>query len=240
MSPRANDEIVHQVADSLQAPNWTRDGKSLIYNHNGKLYRFDLASREIAEINTDFATSNNNDHVLSFDGDDAGDQPSRRGARAKFSDLHGAYYGRQAAANHGRRRSLLLPWLVARWQMAGVHRRSQRQLRYLQDPLIGGEEVRLTTYEGLDDGPEFSPDGQTIYFNSMRSGKMQIWRMNADGTDQQQVTDDKYNNWFPPCFARWQLDRLHRVPAGHRARRSSVLQARNAAADARRTAGQRK
>jgi TolB protein len=31
----------------------------------------------------------------------------------------------------------------------------------------------------------------------MRSGKMQIWKMNADGSDQQQVTDDQYNNWFP-------------------------------------------
>ncbi|MCB0139409.1 MAG: PD40 domain-containing protein, partial [Caldilineaceae bacterium] len=41
------------------------------------------------------------------------------------------------------------------------------------------------------------PDGQTIYFNSVRSGLMQIWRMNADGSNQQQVTNDEYNNWFP-------------------------------------------
>jgi Tol biopolymer transport system component len=26
---------------------------------------------------------------------------------------------------------------------------------------------------------------------------MQIWRMNADGSAQEQVTDDEYNNWFP-------------------------------------------
>lgn len=26
---------------------------------------------------------------------------------------------------------------------------------------------------------------------------MQIWRMNADGSDQEQVTNDEYNNWFP-------------------------------------------
>jgi TolB protein len=25
---------------------------------------------------------------------------------------------------------------------------------------------------------------------------MQIWRMKADGSDQEQVTDDEYNNWF--------------------------------------------
>jgi TolB protein len=64
-------------------------------------------------------------------------------------------------------------------------------------PAAGGEETRLTTAEGLDDGPEYSPDGQYIYFNSVRSGSMQIWRMKPDGSGQEQVTpDDGYNNWF--------------------------------------------
>jgi Tol biopolymer transport system component len=49
----------------------------------------------------------------------------------------------------------------------------------------------------LDDGPEYSPDGAFIYFNSVRSGLMQIWRMKPDGSGQEQVTaDDGYNNWF--------------------------------------------
>ena len=26
---------------------------------------------------------------------------------------------------------------------------------------------------------------------------MQIWRMNPDGRDQEQVTSDEFNNWFP-------------------------------------------
>jgi Tol biopolymer transport system component len=64
-------------------------------------------------------------------------------------------------------------------------------------PAEGGEETRLTTAPGLDDGPEYTPDGAYIYFNSVRSGTMQIWRMRPDGSDQQQVTDDEYNNWFP-------------------------------------------
>lgn len=41
-------------------------------------------------------------------------------------------------------------------------------------PAAGGEERRLTTTEGLDDGPEYSPDGRKIYFNSDRTGRMQI------------------------------------------------------------------
>src|SRR5438105_12306623 len=60
--------IVYRSPESLQAPNWTRDGKALIYNSQGLLYRFDLADRRPVGLNTGFATSNNNDHVLSFDG----------------------------------------------------------------------------------------------------------------------------------------------------------------------------
>jgi Tol biopolymer transport system component len=60
-----------------------------------------------------------------------------------------------------------------------------------------GPEVRLTLTKGLDDGPEYSPDGRHIYFNSTRSGTMQIWRMRPDGRDPVQVTDDEWNNWFP-------------------------------------------
>src|SRR5262249_27972293 len=61
----------------------------------------------------------------------------------------------------------------------------------------GGEEVRLTNSSGLDDGAEFTPDGQWIYFNSNRSGRMQIWRMRPDGSNQERITHDDFNNWFP-------------------------------------------
>jgi TolB protein len=190
-------QVVHQVTDSLQAPNWTRDGKALIYNHNGKLYRFDLASRAITEINTDFATSNNNDHVLSFAGDTLAisHHPDEH-------DRHSVIYtvpttgGTPKQITSGEHHSYLHGWSPdAKWLVFTGGRNDNYDIYKI--PSTGGEEVRLTTYAGLDDGPEFSPDGETIYFNSMRSGNMQIWRMNADGSDQMQITDDQYNNWFP-------------------------------------------
>jgi Tol biopolymer transport system component len=64
-------------------------------------------------------------------------------------------------------------------------------------PVAGGEQTRLTTAEGLDDGPEYSPDGAYIYFNSERTGHMQIWRMKPDGTGQEQFIIDDSNDWFP-------------------------------------------
>ena len=48
--------VVHTDPGSIQAPNWTRDGKALIYNGGGRLYRFDLATRTPAHIDTGFAT----------------------------------------------------------------------------------------------------------------------------------------------------------------------------------------
>ena len=64
--------MIHTETGSIQAPNWTTDGKALIYNGGGKLYRFDLKTRKPAVIDTGFATRNNNDHVLSFDGKQLG------------------------------------------------------------------------------------------------------------------------------------------------------------------------
>ena len=55
----------------------------------------------------------------------------------------------------------------------------------------------MTDVPGLDDGSEYSPDGKYIYFNSNRSGTMKIWRMYPDGSHQEQITFDEYNDWFP-------------------------------------------
>jgi hypothetical protein len=64
-----NREIIYSVPNSIQAPNWTPDGKTLIYNDSkGVMYTFDLNSRQPTPLNTGDIKSNNNDHVLSFDG----------------------------------------------------------------------------------------------------------------------------------------------------------------------------
>ncbi len=64
-----NKKLGDEVSDgSWQAPNWTPDGKNLIYNADGLLYNFDLQLRTSSILSTGFANRNNNDHVLSFDG----------------------------------------------------------------------------------------------------------------------------------------------------------------------------
>ena len=52
----------------------------------------------------------------------------------------------------------------------------------------GGERRQLTNNPFSDLRPRLSQDGRYIFFTSTRSGSSQVWRMNADGSDQVQIT----------------------------------------------------
>jgi TolB protein len=189
-------KIIYSVADSLQAPNWTRDGKALIYNHNGRLYRFDLARNSPVPIDTGFAVNNNNDHVLSFDGKMIGISN-----HSKEDDNKSIVYVLPVEGGKPGRVTLRGPSYLHGWSPDGKfliytgERNGEFDIYKIS--ARGGDETRLTTAQGLDDGSEYSPDGKYIYFNSTRTGTMQIWRMKPDGSSQEQITNDDFNNWFP-------------------------------------------
>lgn len=63
-------------------------------------------------------------------------------------------------------------------------------------PVEEGAPESRRTAEGFNDGPEYAPDGQHIWFISTRSGLMQIYRMNRDGSGVRQMTNTDRNNWF--------------------------------------------
>lgn len=59
---------------------------------------------------------------------------------------------------------------------------------YIAD--MGGRIVkRLTETAGYDAEATVSPKGDRIVFTSTRSGDLELWTMNIDGTDQRQITD---------------------------------------------------
>jgi Tol biopolymer transport system component len=187
-------EIIYNVPHSIQAPNWTNDGKSLIYNDKGLMYSFDLKSRQPTLLNTGDVKSNNNDHVISFDG-------KMLGLSANVKELGGSIiYTVPVTGGVPKQITPKGPSYLHGWSPDGKHLVfcGQRNGEYdvYKVPANGGDEVRLTNVKGLDDGPEYTPDGKYIYFNSVRSGLMQIWRMKPDGSAQEQVTDDEFNNWF--------------------------------------------
>lgn len=191
-----NRKIVYTAPDSFQAPNWTKDGKALIYNRNGRLYRFDLAKKTPVEIDTGFAVNNNNDHVLSFDG-----KMLAISHHSKDDGNASIVYTLPVNGGTPHKVTTKGPSYLHGWSPDGKYlvytggRNDEYDIYKIS--VRGGEETNLTNTKGLDDGPEFTPDGRYIYFNSTRSGTMQIWRMKPDGSDQEQVTNDEYNNWFP-------------------------------------------
>jgi TolB protein len=169
-------KIIYQKSDSIQAPNWTPDGKTLIYNGNGRLIRFDLETKKRTTMDTGHAIANNNDHVLSFDG-------RQIGISNHTAELGG--------------KSIVYTLPIEGGTPRQITKTGPSYLDIYKISVEGGEEIRLTDSEGVDDGAEYTPDGTWIYFNSSRTGRMQIWRMRPDGSGQEQVTHDDLNNWFP-------------------------------------------
>lgn len=189
-------KIIYSEPASLQAPNWMKNGKSLLYNSNGLIYQLDLAQRKPTLVNTGDVKNNNNDHVLSFDGTMLG--LSSTSPDKKYNSV---VYTVPVTGGTPKQITPVGPSYLHGWSpdKKFLLYTGQRNGEFdiYKVPAAGGEEVRLTTAKGLDDGSEYSPDGKYIYFNSVRSGRMQIWRMKPDGTEQTQLTNDTLNNWFP-------------------------------------------
>ena len=192
----STDRLVGYTApEHFEAPNWTRDGSSLLINRNGLMYRFKLGDTAAPVIiPTGPEVHVNNDHGLSPDGtslavsDQTADGksrvfvlPSSGGTPRQITPDGPSYW-------HG--------WSPDGKTVAFTGQRNGEFDIYTV-PVEGGKETRLTTTKGLDDGPEYSPDGGKIYFNSERTGSMQIWSMGTDGSNQVQVIDEAGNDWFP-------------------------------------------
>ncbi|MFB9294743.1 TolB family protein [Persicitalea jodogahamensis] len=188
-------KVIFTHPKSIQAPNWTPDGKTLLYNSDGLMYTFDLAKRRPAVLNTGEIKNNNNDHVLSFDG-------TMLGLSSDVKELGGSIIytvpakGGTPKQITPRGPSYLHSWSPDKKTLLFTGQRDG-DFNIFSVPAAGGPEVRLTDAKGLDDGPEYSPDGKYIYFNSARDGNMRIYRMKPDGSDQRALTDDKFQDWFP-------------------------------------------
>ncbi len=195
--------LLHASAQPFEAPNWTRDGAALVYNTSGadpatrgRLYRFDLTTRQATAIDSGFANRNNNDHVLSFDGRQLGISDQSQG------DGGSTIYTLPAGGGTPKRVTPLAPSYLHGWSPDGkflvyTGGRNDEYDVYRIPSDGSGPEVRLTDVKGLDDGPEYSPDGRFVYFNSTRTGRMQVWRMKPDGSEPERVTESETNDWFP-------------------------------------------
>jgi len=195
--------IVRRAKEHFEAPNWSRDGKTLYYNGEGKIYTIPVSGGNPKLLDTGFSIKCNNDHGISPDGklfaisgqsEDGKSRiyimPSDGGTPKLITDSAPSYW-------HG--------WSPDGKTLAYCAERNG-EFDIYTIPAAGGKEIRLTDSLGLNDGPDYSPDGKYIYFNSARTGQMKIWRMRPDGSEQIQITpDDEYGDWFahPSPDGKW-------------------------------------
>jgi len=191
--------VVYEDASHFEAPNWSTDGKYLIYNSGGSLFKLYLQDASIEEIKLDKNIDCNNDHGISADGTRLvisgvpilpDQEPD--GSTIYITSIDGGAV-KQITTNapsywHG--------WSPDGNTLAFVGLRNNEYDIYTISA-DGGDEKRITSSPGLDDGPDYSPDGEFIYCNTIKSGVMELWRMDPDGKNPVQLTNDAFSNWFP-------------------------------------------
>ncbi len=180
--------VVYRTEGRMQAPHFSPDASFLFYDLGGRIYRLKLPATEPPTV---FDTG-----TESHCGDDHGFSPD--GLQMAISDYTGGgpslMYLVPAGGGTPRRVDVPGPAYWHSWSPDG------RTLAYCAArggnydiytiPVEGGKETRLTTAPGNDNGPDYTPDGRRIYFHSNRTGHVLIWRMHADGSGLDLVTDD--------------------------------------------------
>lgn len=189
--------VVWQSDALFEAPNWDPGGATLLINGNGRLFRVPVRGGEAVAVDTGFADDCNNDHGISPDGKTIliSHKPGEEGS---------VIYALPSEGGVPQRVTPKAPSYWHGWSPDGgrIAYCALRNGRYeiCTSELSGDDEVQLTGVggdEGHNDGPDYSPDGQWIWFNSDRTGHAQIWKMRPDGSEATQVTDDALVNWFP-------------------------------------------
>ncbi len=178
----------------IEAPNWAPDGRALFVNGAGRLYRVPLDHPALHPIPCEGLVHLNNDHGISPDG---------RTMAVSNSPGRGTslVYTLPATGGTPVRITETAPSWWHGWSPDG--RRiaytciRNGQFGIATCPAEGGTETLLIGSAHHYDGPDYTPDGAWIWFNSDRGGQMDLWRVRPDGTDPEQMTRGVGDAWFP-------------------------------------------
>ena len=197
---------VRELDTLVEAPNWTSDGRWLVINGGGKLWKLPAdGSGGLTEIFTGRVQSCNNDHVLSPDNKEIFVSSAGHLYRLPFEGGEPVQVSNNKPADsgflyylHGISPDSTTLVYTAVEPYGGQPR---GRLNIATIPAAGGKDSWVTNTLARNDGPEYSPDGKWIYFNSefaaRRPGHAQIFRIAVDGAMIEQLTFDDRVNWFP-------------------------------------------
>jgi len=199
---------VFQADTVFEAPNWSNDGKYLLVNSGGRLFRLpvDGGAAKPEPVNIDPSLRLNNDHAPSPDGKMiafSASSPTSRASQVYLCNADGSNVRLMVKETP----SYFHGWSPDGKYLAYVHQHAASgggpaNYDIFRIPSAGGESEQLDSNTGYDDGPDYSPDGKWIYFNSDRSGKWDVWRIPANGAgpgDQkaERITNEETEDWFP-------------------------------------------
>jgi Tol biopolymer transport system component len=196
-------QLVHETHETLlEAPNWSADGRSLLLNGDGRLWRLDLGTQPVqpVEIPLDGVPPINNDHVLSHDG-----------THIYLSGMDGHLYRAPLGGGTGTRLTVddgMLHYLHgispdSRTLACVVIPRGTHGVpgRLALMPAEGGPIRIVDTGEGHIDGPEYSSDGACILLNTeaftTAPGHAQIAHLPASTGPLKRLVTSETVDWFP-------------------------------------------
>jgi TolB protein len=194
-------KVIFEKPDRFEAPNWMPDGKKLLFNMDGLLFKIPIEGGVPEKLNTDFANKINNDHGISFNGKLLAISNSRPGMPGGGSTVYVLpLKGGVPKLVTENTPSYFHGWAPDNKELVYVAIRNGKTVfNIYRNSIDGGKEVALTDIQPGQhvDGCEYTPDGKYIYYNGHYTGTMQIWRIKPDGSGREQLTFDNYNNWFP-------------------------------------------
>lgn len=192
--PGGDVTVVLRHEGLIEAPNWHAGGY-LVVNGGGALYRVPLDAPALQKIDTGFAVRLNNDHGISpcgrwlaiSDHTEPGVSriyrlPVEGGTPEPVTEATPSWW-------HG--------WSPDGARMVYAGARGDRVVRLYTCAAEGGDERLLRGDFDHADGPDYSADGDWIWFNGERGARVDLWRVRPDGTDLERMTDGPTVDWFP-------------------------------------------